>query len=643
MDHSLKRFVASGLLFFAVLLTFTVYWPGLAGSFFFDDYPNVILNLGVKLGALSWESLNLAWSSGNSGQFGRPISQLSFALNYFFSGFSPFAFKLTNLIIHCLNALLVYLLGYQILDSLRLRLNLGNVHLCAAVVAAAWMIHPVQLTSVLYVVQRMTSLSALFVLAALILHVMARRRTDGDWVTIVYFVLAWVVLWPLSIFSKETGVLLPGFVIAYELIVRRSERGGLDALGRCVLALTTLLLLGVIPYLASPFGQWIFSGYEIRSFSLVERLLTEARAIWGYLYWMTFPRLELFALFHDDIELSSSLIDPWVTLPAVAGIVGMSIGVLVASRRFPLQAFGITWFLIGHSLESTFIPLELVHEHRNYLPLFGILLLPVGLLNSLAAKPGVRRTVVVTITGATLAYLAVVTSLRAGMFANEQIRTQLEAQFHPDSARTNYEAGRALAGVVDRDRGNLIATVLAKKHFEMATALDADYKMGLLGAMTIECGVSGDVDRRAFAELKRRLERALVLQEDTTILSSIVEMAGAGLSCLKRSDIDALFASLFANQRLSPDKRVAMHSLHADYLWLHEQDLPASRSALNSALAISPQNPSLRLKLAQLDFIAGDRVAAKKLLLELHDKPLSKGEKETIQNLLRKILENGSG
>ena len=612
-----------------------------SGQLFFDDYPNIVLNLGVKLEKLSWESLNLAWSSGNSGQFGRPISQLSFALNYFISGFSPFAFKLTNLIIHCLNGLLIYLLGYQILDSLRLRLNLGNVHLYAAVVAVAWMIHPVQLTSVLYVVQRMTSLSALFVLAALILHVMARRSNGGHWVTIIYFVLAWVVLWPLSIFSKETGVLLPGFVIAYELIVRRSERGGLDALGRGVLALTTLLLLGLIPYLASPFGQWILSGYEIRSFSLVERLLTEARIIWEYQYWTVFPRLELFALFHDDIALSTSLFDPWVTLPAVAGIVGMSIGVLVVSRRMPLLAFGIAWFLIGHSLESTFIPLELAHEHRNYLPLFGILLLPVGLLNSLAAKPGVRRTVVVSITVAILAYLAVVTSMRSGMFANEQIRTQLEAQFHPDSARTNYEAGRALAGVVDRDRGNLIATVLAKKHFEMATTLDADYKMGLLGAIIIECGVSGNVERQALAELKRRLEQALILQEDTTILASIVEMAGAGLSCLNRSDIDALFASLFANPRLSPDKKVAMRSLLADYLWLHEQDLPASRSALNSALAISPQNPSLRLKWAQLDFIAGDMVAAKKLLLELHDEPLSKGEKETIQNLLG-ILENGA-
>ena len=113
----------SGCLCFGVLAVFSVYWPGLHGGFFFDDHPNIVLNPGVKLAHLSWESLRLAWSSGISGQFGRPVSQLSFALNYYFSGFSPFAFKLTNLVIHCLNGVLVYLLGYQLLDSLRQRLK----------------------------------------------------------------------------------------------------------------------------------------------------------------------------------------------------------------------------------------------------------------------------------------------------------------------------------------------------------------------------------------------------------------------------------------------------------------------------------------------------------------------------------------
>ena len=289
--------------------------------------------------------------------------------------------------------------------------------------------------------------------------------------------MAWGVCWPLSILSKETGILFPAYVAAYELIIRRSERGRLDKLGRVILVLSLLVAVGIFPYLASPFGQWILSGYEIRSFSLVERLLTESRVIWEYLGWIAFPSLGSFALFHDDIVVSTSLTDPWSTLPALIGLLGLVFWVAFNSRRFPLAAFGIVWFLIGHSLESTFIPLELVHEHRNYLPLLGILLLPVVWLDSLAAKPGVTRTLALTLVAGSSSPIRA-SSPRCGLTCMQmnRSRTQIEAQFHPDSARTNYEAGRSLAALFDEDRGNMIAIVLSKKHFEMATALDRTTK-----------------------------------------------------------------------------------------------------------------------------------------------------------------------
>ena len=631
------RFAGPGLMLLGVLAALSVYLPGLQGGFFFDDNPNIVLNPRVKVPDLSWESLRMAWSGGLAGQFGRPVSQVSFAINYYVSGFNPYAFKLTNLVIHCLNGVLVYLLAWHVLDSLRSRLKCCHFRLYAALLASAWLLHPVQLTSVLYVVQRMTSLSAFFLLAALLLHVMARRRTSGRSLTVLWLIVAWGACWPLSILSKETGILLPGFVAAYELVIRRSEYGGLDSLGRALLVLSLLAVIGLVPYLASPFGQWILSGYEIRSFSLLERVLTESRVIWAYLGWIAFPALESFALFHDDFVVSRSLIDPWTTLPAVIGVLGLSFWAVFASRRFPLAAFGIAWFLIGHSLESTFIPLELVHEHRNYLPLFGILLLPVAWLDGLAAKPGVTRTVAVSLVGGTLAYLGFVTAMRADMYGDRLVRTQIEAQFHPDSARANYEAGRSLASLVYSGHGNMIAAVLSKKHFEMATALDPDYKMGLLGRVILACDVSQEVDREALDELQRRFRERLILQEDTNILSVIVEMAGTKRLCLDRSEIDGLFAAFFANPKVASGMKMVMYSLHADYLWLNARDLQAARGALQKALEIAPQNASLRLKWAQLDYIGGDKSGAKRLLLELHGESFSPEERETLDNLLNSL------
>jgi len=629
-----KHQLAGFVLLLGVLAVFSIYWSGLHGLFFFDDHPNIVLNPGVKLADLSRESLGLAWSSGTSSQLGRPVSQSSFALNHYFSGFNPFAFKLTNLVIHCLNGVLVYLLGYQLLDSLRQKLNLNNVGLWAALVAVVWLIHPIQLTSVLYVVQRMTSLSAFFLLLALVLHIRARRRNQLDRVAVSWLILAWCAFWPLSILSKETGILLPGFVAVYELIVRRSERGYLDGFGRLLLYLSILLVLVLGPYLASPFGQWIVAGYEIRSFSLLERLLTEPRVLWEYIQWIVFPTMGSFALFHDDIKVSTSLIAPWTTLPALAGLVGLSALAIVASRKFPLLAFGIAWFLVGHSLESSFIPLELVHEHRNYLPLFGLCLIPVGLLGLWEMRPGVQKTLVVASLCAVLTYFGFLTAMRASLYGQESLRTQLEAQFHPESARTNYEAGRTLVTIADGDRGNLLVSVLGKKHFEMATELDPDYKMSLFGLLVLACGTTQTVDQGVLEELQRRFRERLILQEDTSILQAIVEMSGAGLLCLTRADIDSLFDSFVANQRVSSDKKRDMYALHADYLWLNARDLAASRNALQKALEITPKDPSLRLKWAQLDYIEGQKNQAKRLLLELRDERLSSNERNTLNKLL---------
>ena len=142
------------------------------------------------------------------------------------------------------------------------------------------------------------------------------------------------------------------------------------------------------------------------------------------------------------------------------------------------------------------------------------------------------------------------------------------------------------------------------------------------------------MDQDALDELRRRFETRLILQEDTNILSAIVEMSGAGLLCLNRAEIDSLFAAFFANPKVAQHMKMTMYSLHADYLWLNARDLLAARNALQQALEIAPKNPSLRLKWAQLDYIAGEKASANRLLLDLRGESFSQGERETLNKLL---------
>ncbi len=266
---------------------------------------------------LSTESLRSAFASGTAGPTGRPLSQLSFALNHYFSRFDPFAFKATNLAIHLLTGCLALLLAARLLAKPRLGLSEHQLRVSAGIVAAAWLLHPIQLLPVLHVVQRMTSLSAMFMFAAMLLHVRARERegTIGWW----SLAAAWGILWPLSLLAKETGVLFPVFALMYELILRRAPDGTLDGFTRMVAGTVGLAGAGASIYALSPYGQWLWAGYEMRPFTLCERLMTEPRVLWHYLGLIFLPRFEAFSLYHDDIVLFRSMLDPWTTLPAMIG------------------------------------------------------------------------------------------------------------------------------------------------------------------------------------------------------------------------------------------------------------------------------------------------------------------------------------
>ena len=83
------------------------------------------------------------------------------------------------------------------------------------------------------------------------------------------------------------------------------------------------------------------------------------------------PNLAEMGLHHDDFVISKTLLSPWTTLPAIAGLLALAVGALVLRKKHPLITFGIVFFFVAHALESTIIPLEIAFEHRNYLPSYN--------------------------------------------------------------------------------------------------------------------------------------------------------------------------------------------------------------------------------------------------------------------------------
>lgn len=612
-----------------------VYWPGLHGGFFFDDWGSILQNESVRLDALSHETIRVALAGGGASPSGRPVAQLSFALNYYFSGFDPFVFKGTNLAIHFGCGVLVFGLARHLLVTALPKGKPHHILFACGAVAVLWLIHPIQLLPVLHVVQRMTSLSAFFLLAALLLHIHGRDQNGMFGVGML--LLAWCVVWPLSFLSKETGFLFLLFVLAWELIVRRNSLGRLDSLGRWFLALGGILALMVVAYLGTPLSQWLWAGYDFRPFSMTERLLTEARVLWLYMEMIFVPDIASFGLYHDDIRISKDLLNPWTTLPAIIGLLAL---VWLSWRTricIPLLSFGISWFLIGHLIESTVLPLEIAHEHRNYLPIFGILLVAGWALVGALQSGGAYRRFGISLVAGLTACFVLITALRAQQFSDSTLRTQYEIEHHPKSSRAQHEAGRVLSLQSDAaDPGSSIFA-LSREHYQRACSLDLSAKMCLLGLIHLNCKAAIPVESVWITELNKRLGESIFAPGDRNVLYSIKEMAIEGPMCLTRPEVDGLFAAAVGNPLVSNTVRAIMHSWHADYLWLTQHDLTAARNALGQSLTLNSANPSNRLKWAQLLYISGEQIPAKKLLLELTGENFSSDERKTLTVLLTAI------
>lgn len=614
----------------AFLACAVLYWQGLQGAFFFDDEANILQFESLKVDALSWLTLSEAWQSGISGPGGRPVAQLSFALNHFFSGgFDPFAFKATNLTIHLLTGILIFLTARHLLVA----------PMIAAATAAWWLLHPIQLTSVLYVVQRMTSLSTLFMLAGFLLHMLGRER--GGWSGWLMLLVGWLVCWPSSFFSKETGALFPLFVLAWELIIRRSHVGRLDGFSRVLSSVIGAGIAAAAVYLLLPAGQWLWAGYEMRSFSPGERLLTEGRVLWFYLGLLLLPRLEAFGLYHDDIQLSTDIFSPWTTLPAWLGLIGFAWLAWRARRRAPLLSFGIAWFLIGHVLESTVLPLEIAHEHRNYLPSFGVALIGAWALSRTAAHGGWEKTLGMTLAVVFIGHGALITGLRAHQYGDEIRRTQIESQHHRDSARTHYDAGRALVSRLEIT-ANSPQYSFARSHYDQAGELAPDFKYSWLGLIHLNCTVGLPVEGVWLEKLSERLRFSPFGPGDRGVLYSMKEMSIAGSLCLQRADVENLFDAALANPTAASHVRAILHSWLADYLTLAVHDLPAAQAVLNESLAISPHNASNQLKRAQLDYLQGRGKETMERLDRIDVARLTRSEKETLAMLAACLDRSGN-
>lgn len=436
---------APALLALLLVLLFTgwVYWPGQTGPALLDDQSSVMVIADLQAQPeLAWDYI----TGDKSGPLGRPVSMVSFVLEKLYLDGGLAGSKRINIALHLLNGALVVWLYWLLFGHI----SVPAYRWLALALGAVWLLSPLLVSTVLYVVQRMAILSTGFMLLATISYIywrsaLARGQFAG------WLLLCLLLNFALALFAKENAIVLVPVLLLMEALwfQFRDQQGQTIAwlqrvtIGLIVLGGTGLLAVLVVEY------DSLAGALQHRYFTLDERLLTEARIVWDYVGQIYAPDVLTMGLYHDDYVVSVSLDQPPSTRYAVFAWLGVAVLslVLLAWQWGRYLALGILWFLVGHSVESTVLSLELYFEHRNYYPAIGLLLLP-GVVFALLVRcwRQITRPLLVYL-GCYALWLASLTGSQVQIWSSQPLLILSHLNGHPDSFRANADMAVQMANV----------------------------------------------------------------------------------------------------------------------------------------------------------------------------------------------------
>ncbi len=387
------------MLVFMAVFVFLIYSNNMTGPFVFDDEQNIRDNPHIRLTELTFESIRKA--GFESGISTRPVANISFALNYYFHKYNVMGYHLINILIHIATGILLFFfvkttLGFKIedcrlkTDDLQPVSNLQSpMFLVPFFTAFIWLVHPIQTQSVAYIVQRMNSMASMFYILSVLLYVRGRLAEGKAKKTILF--ISCVLSGILALGSKEMTGTIPFFIFLYEWYF--FQKLSLDWFKQRFFIFVGILVFFVIfafIYLGENPLQKILNTYKYRDFTVEQRMLTQFRVVVFYISLLIFPHPSRLNLTHN-FPLSFSLIDPVTTVFSIGIILGLIGLAFYIAKKSPLISFCILWYFGNLVIESSVIGLEIIFEHRNYLPSMLVSLIPVILLMRAADHSFVRQ------------------------------------------------------------------------------------------------------------------------------------------------------------------------------------------------------------------------------------------------------------
>ncbi|MBI9075441.1 MAG: tetratricopeptide repeat protein [Desulfatibacillum sp.] len=514
------RMLLTGTVFVAIVLI--LYANTLDSPFVFDDVPFIAKNAHIAITDFSWTSLkNVAFSST------RPLTNLSFALNHYFTRDNVAGYHMVNMFLHALAGLGLYFLILSLFAIPAFSKKYGSPGWIPFLGAMLWLVHPIHTSAVTYIVQRSSVMASMFCLWSMAAYIQARVSTLNrqKWLGALS-----LCFWLLAMASKEIALALPFAILVFEWLFFHDFRKDWAGPFALILAGFSLLaILGAFIFLGSHPLDSILYDYKDFDFTIQQRLLTEPRVIVHYLSLLAFPYPGRLILDYDFTP-STALLNPTTTLASLALILGLFAASLGLAKKHRLVSYAVLWFLITLFLESSFIALDLAFEHRLYLP--SVFPLVAVAVTALSLKK-FRKLAVAALLCAIVLFGAW-TIQRNQVWQTDLGLWQDTVSKAPNNARAQNNLGLALANAGHEDQ--------AFTHFQKAAQLKpgfghANYNLGI-------CFANQGKHKSAIPYFQKAIEAE---PENALYLNDLA------LAYMATGDLETALDRLYTALRLEPD------------------------------------------------------------------------------------------
>lgn len=397
-----------------MVLGFLCYSSNYYGNFIFDDARYTVNNRLIHWSEYSWE--NLKSIKDAVGFSSRPVTILSFAVLYPFFHGSLASYHIFSIFIHAGVGLALFCLIKQLIELDNYRLVSKRNSLAVSLIAALiWLVHPLNSQPVNYIIQRSVLLSSFFYLWALFYFIRARfyfRDQKVFDLSLLGYGFISIGFFALAMGSKSIAITFPIVCVMLEFMFFRSLNKKSFIIGLA----STGLLLGVSAYWRGG-GEYIFSknlNYsDDGNISHYQHILTGFRAVFVYLKHFFWPNINQYRLEYS-FPVSQTLFSPATTFLSLLAIISAVTFSLKNFYKYRLPSFVILFFLGNMALETFIIKLDLIYEHRAYLPC-ALIALP--LVAYLFKLKGIVNNKLVIMVSVLIAVLSLLTHQRSKLWS----------------------------------------------------------------------------------------------------------------------------------------------------------------------------------------------------------------------------------